>query len=401
MRAATPPRLEGRAVVAGAEVRQSPPAALSPLAVSRAAGPRPPPVLPSRPLPQQQRAPNGPSGRAGTRRGRRGCALERRLARTAATLEGILERAGAGLLPSPPQQEPPQQPPCHTQPPFPPRDRPPTLPDQPAHVGLIPSQLRPVQPCPAIARGSEWSSLQIPPPPPTALHPSALAPPRQHVPPGGPYTVQHPAAHPQPSHAPVHFPPGYYDLHHQSLPAPQRGSPALSADTLPEWRPPSSWAGAAEWSNPQVGLYRGGGVVGPPLTAGPLTAAPAGITVPAATLRRLGHARRGTEILLTILASASSALGSSGGRSMAPYFPLQGCMEAAIDLAVEAARARPGPARGTGTDPHLLAALRQVSASIDSASAAGLVAGAVSTLQVLLSYQAELLEEAGLAAVAD
>ncbi|GJP63810.1 hypothetical protein CLOP_g20853 [Closterium sp. NIES-67] len=281
--------------------------------------------------PSRQRAPNGPSGRAGTRRGRRGSALERRLARTAATLEGILERAGAGLLPSPLQREPPHQAPHHTQPPFPPRVLPPICRLQTRIFSCTPPRTRrprTLRSCP---------------------------------------------------------PPGYYDLHHRSQPAPQIGGPASSVDTLPEWHPPSSWAGAAEWAGPQ----------------GPPAAAPAEIPVPAATLRRLGHARRGTEILMTILAAASSALGSSGGRSMAPYFPLQGCMEAAIDLAVEAARARPGPARGTGTDPHLLAALRQVSASLDSASAAGLVAGAVSTLQVLLSYQAALLEEAGLAAVAE
>ncbi|GJP35031.1 hypothetical protein CLOM_g19496 [Closterium sp. NIES-68] len=176
----------------------------------------------------------------------------------------------------------------------------------------------------------------------------------QPLPPGGPYPALRPAAHLPPPYVSVLSPPGYYDPHRGSLPAPQMGGPVSSADTLPEWHPPSSWAGSAEWAEPQVGLYRGGGVVGqfvPP-------------------------------------------------RRRAPS-PQGGCMEAAIDLAVEAARARPGPSRGTGTDPLLLAALRQVSASIDSASAAGLVAGAVSTLQVLMSYQAALLEEAGLAAVAE
>ncbi|GJP47235.1 hypothetical protein CLOM_g6447 [Closterium sp. NIES-68] len=317
MRAATPLRLEGRAVVAGAE----------------------------------QRAPNGPSGRGGPRRGRRGSALERRLARTAATLEGILERAGAGLLPSPPQQDPPRRLPLQAQPLLPPQVLPPPLPDQPAPVGACPPRLQHVQPRPVVARGDEQTSLHFPPPPLAAPLLSAPAPMLQPLPPGGPYPALRPAAHLPPPYVSVLSPPGYYDPHRGSLPAPQMGGPVTSADTLPEWHPPSSWAGSAEWAEPQVGLYRGGGVV--------------------------------------------------GGLSMAPYFPLQGCMEAAIDLAVEAARARPGPSRGTGTDPLLLAALRQVSASIDSASAAGLVAGAVSTLQVLMSYQAALLEEAGLAAVAE
>ncbi|GJP33357.1 hypothetical protein CLOM_g17901 [Closterium sp. NIES-68] len=58
-------------------------------------------------------------------------------------------------------------------------------------------------------------------------------------------------------------------------------------------------------------------------------------------------------------------------------------------------RLAPAPARGTVLDPQLLAVMRAVSASIDSAAAVDIVGGAVSALQLLEGYVTALLEEAG------
>ncbi|GJP35068.1 hypothetical protein CLOM_g19531, partial [Closterium sp. NIES-68] len=55
----------------------------------------------------------------------------------------------------------------------------------------------------------------------------------------------------------------------------------------------------------------------------------------------------------------------------------------------------PAPASGTVLDPRLLAVMRTVSASVDSAAAVDIVGGAVSALMLLGDYVRALLEEAG------
>ncbi|GJP65642.1 hypothetical protein CLOP_g22510 [Closterium sp. NIES-67] len=65
------------------------------------------------------------------------------------------------------------------------------------------------------------------------------------------------------------------------------------------------------------------------------------------------------------------------------------------DLAVVSTRVQPAPASGTVLDPRLLAVMRTVSASVDSAAAVDIVGGAVSALMLLGDYVRALLEEAG------
>ncbi|GJP34458.1 hypothetical protein CLOM_g18894 [Closterium sp. NIES-68] len=69
-----------------------------------------------------------------------------------------------------------------------------------------------------------------------------------------------------------------------------------------------------------------------------------------------------------------------------PHDPLHRCAMAAADLAVVSTRVQPAPASGTVLDPRLLAVMRTVSASVDSAAAVDIVGGAVSALMLLGDY---------------
>ncbi|GJP36003.1 hypothetical protein CLOM_g20544 [Closterium sp. NIES-68] len=107
------------------------------------------------------------------------------------------------------------------------------------------------------------------------------------------------------------------------------------------------------------------------------------------------HARRATETMAGMMQSVHSAQLCSLSLSTMPYAPLRECSEAALELALAALRAQPARVPGSATDPRLLAGLRQVSASVDSVSIVDLIGGLASTLQVLVGYQADMLEEVG------
>ncbi|GJP69095.1 hypothetical protein CLOP_g25724 [Closterium sp. NIES-67] len=77
---------------------------------------------------------------------------------------------------------------------------------------------------------------------------------------------------------------------------------------------------------------------------------------------------------------------SFGERATAPFVPPRRSL---------ASPTGPVPASGTVLDPRLLAVMRTVSASVDSAAAVDIVGGAVSALMLLGDYVRALLEEAG------
>ncbi|GJP50708.1 hypothetical protein CLOM_g9853 [Closterium sp. NIES-68] len=131
-----------------------------------------------------------------------------------------------------------------------------------------------------------------------------------------------------------------------------------SAEILPPWQPTPPDVSVAGWSR------------GPP------------------PLRAMGYA-------VEMLTDSHSVLRSSVSPCKMPHDPLQRCAMAAADLAVVSTRVQPVPASGTVLDPRLLAVMRTVSASVDSAAAVDIVGGAVSALMLLGDYVRALLEEAG------
>ncbi|GJP85240.1 hypothetical protein CLOP_g15365 [Closterium sp. NIES-67] len=117
--------------------------------------------------------------------------------------------------------------------------------------------------------------------------------------------------------------------------------------------------------------------------------------IPVATLRRLWHAQRAMGYAVEMLTDSHSVLRSSVSPCKMPHDPLHRCAMAAADLAVVSTRVQPAPASGTVLDPRLLAVMRTVSASVDSAAAVDIIGGAVSALLLLGDYVRALLEEAG------